>query len=81
MNYSRILVTTAALAALAACQPKTATTAAVADTSPAIATVNGSPITRDLYEFYIKGITRQDLRGTDPAAAHRGPGQPDPRQG
>jgi hypothetical protein len=56
MNYSRILVTATALIALAACQPKTATTAA-ADTSPAIATVNGSPITRDFYEFYIKGIT------------------------
>jgi peptidyl-prolyl cis-trans isomerase C len=57
MNYSRILVTATALAALAACQPKTAAPTAVADTSPTIATVNGSPITRDFYEFYIKGIT------------------------
>jgi peptidyl-prolyl cis-trans isomerase C len=60
MNISRLLLTAAALAALAACQPKPATTAAAgaaADTSPAVATVNGSPITRDFYEFYIKGIT------------------------
>ncbi len=28
-----------------------------ADTSPPVATVNGSPIGRDFYEFYIKGIT------------------------
>ncbi len=56
MNYPRILVTATALAALAACQPKTAAPTA-ADTSPAIATVNGTPITRDFYEFYIKGIT------------------------
>ena len=60
MNHSRILVTAAALAtlaALAACQPKTAATSGPADTSPPVATVNGTPITRDLYEFYIKGIT------------------------
>lgn len=72
MNYSRILVTTAALAALAACQPKTATTTAATDTSPAIATVNGSPITRDMYEFYIKGITGKtsaDLSPQQRAAA------------
>ncbi len=72
MNYSRILVTAAALTALAACQPKTAATTAAADTSPAIATVNGSPITRDFYEFYIKGITGKtsaDLNPQQRAAA------------
>ena len=60
MNHSRLLVTAASLAtmaALAACQPKTASTSGPADTSPPVATVNGTPITRDLYEFYIKGIT------------------------
>ena len=58
MNHSRILVLAIALAALAACQPKTASTpAAAGDTSPPVATVNGTPISRDLYEFYIKGIT------------------------
>jgi peptidyl-prolyl cis-trans isomerase C len=72
MNYSRILVTATALTALAACQPKTATTTAAVDTSPAIATVNGSPITRDFYEFYIKGITGKtsaDLTPQQRAAA------------
>src|SRR6266403_2174640 len=54
MNHSRILLL-AALAALGACQPKTAVT--TGDTSPPVATVNGSPISRDFYEFYIKGIT------------------------
>ena len=54
MNHSRILLL-AALAALGACQPKTAGT--TGDTSPPVATVNGSPISRDFYEFYIKGIT------------------------
>ena len=57
MNHLRVFFLAAALAALAACQPKTGATTAVADTSPAIATVNGSPISRDFYEFYIKGIT------------------------
>jgi len=45
----------AALAALGACQPKSGVT--TADSSPPVATVNGSPIGRDFYEFYIKGIT------------------------
>src|ERR1700687_3178792 len=54
MNHSRILFL-AALAALGACQPKTGVT--TGDTSPPVATVNGSPISRDFYEFYIKGIT------------------------
>ena len=54
MNHSRILLLTA-LAALGACQSKTAGTSG--DTSPPVATVNGHPISRDFYEFYIKGIT------------------------
>jgi peptidyl-prolyl cis-trans isomerase C len=60
MHYSRILFLVAALAALAACQPKgTASTApASSDTSLPVATVNGVPISRDFYEFYIKGITQ-----------------------
>jgi peptidyl-prolyl cis-trans isomerase C len=44
------------LAALAACQSKTSGTSA-SDNSPAVATVNGAPITRNFYDFYIKGIT------------------------
>jgi peptidyl-prolyl cis-trans isomerase C len=54
MNYLRILFPVVALAALAACQPKSAS---VADHSPPVATVNGVPISRDFYDFYIKGIT------------------------
>ncbi|MBV8783211.1 MAG: peptidylprolyl isomerase [Gammaproteobacteria bacterium] len=49
----------AALGALAACQPKggAPATGGSADTSPPVARINGSPISRDFYEFYIKGIT------------------------
>jgi peptidyl-prolyl cis-trans isomerase C len=56
MNHSRVLLLAVTLAALAACQPKTATTAA-APTSPPVATVNGVPISHDFYDFYIKGIS------------------------
>jgi len=66
MNYLRVFFLAAALAALAACQPKTAATATVADSSPAIATVNGSPISRDFYEFYIKGITGKNAADLNP---------------
>ena len=56
MNHSRVLLLAVALAALGACQPKTATTVA-APTSPSVATVNGVPISRDFYDFYIKGLS------------------------
>jgi peptidyl-prolyl cis-trans isomerase C len=56
MNHSRLALVLLTLAALAACQPKTAGTAG-SDNSPAVATVNGVPITRSFWEFYIKGIT------------------------
>jgi peptidyl-prolyl cis-trans isomerase C len=45
---------------LAACQPKTGTTTATVDT---VATVNGSAISRNLYNFYLKGA----LQGKDPS--------------
>ena len=71
MNYSRLIVLATLLAALAACQPKG--TATSADTSPPVASVNGVPITRDFYEFYIKGITQgknsADLTAQQRAAA------------
>src|SRR5215831_15842841 len=54
MNHSRLAVIVLTLMALAACQPRTAATT---DASPAVAKVNGSPITRDFYDFYIKGVT------------------------
>jgi peptidyl-prolyl cis-trans isomerase C len=70
----------APLVALAACQPKAAdtTTAAAAPgggekaatTSAAIAKVNGEAITRDEYEFYVKGVT-QGKSSADLAPAQR----------
>jgi peptidyl-prolyl cis-trans isomerase C len=56
MNHSRPALVLLTLAALAACQPKTAGTVAN-DNSPAVATVNGVPISRSFFDFYIKGIT------------------------
>jgi peptidyl-prolyl cis-trans isomerase C len=58
MNHSRFLpaaIVFAVLAALAACQPKTG--GQTTDNSPPVATVDGTPISRDFYEFYIKGVT------------------------
>src|SRR5437660_2163118 len=63
MKHSRILFL-AALAALAACQPKSGVT--TADTSPPVATVDGSPISRDFYEFHIKGITSKSSSALTP---------------
>jgi peptidyl-prolyl cis-trans isomerase C len=54
MNHSRLALLLLLLAGLAACQPKTS---AVNDNSPPVATVNGAPISRNFYDFYIKGIT------------------------
>jgi peptidyl-prolyl cis-trans isomerase C len=55
MNYARILVVAGVLIALAACQPKGASTS-MADTSPTLATVNGTAITQNFFDFYIKAI-------------------------
>lgn len=67
MNLSRLLLLAAAVGALGACQPKAS---APADASPPVATVNGQPISRDLYEFYVKSVTGKtsadlpaDIRG------------------
>lgn len=61
MKHLRILGLTAALVALAACQQNSSTTGQSSASSPAasptVATVDGTPIDRDAYEFYIKGIT------------------------
>jgi peptidyl-prolyl cis-trans isomerase C len=57
MNYVRILVLASVLTALAACQPKGATTTATADTSPTLATVNGTAITQNFFDFYVKAIS------------------------
>src|SRR6185312_6081568 len=60
MKHPRILCLTAALVALAACQPKSPSGTASessTSTSPTVASVDGTPISRDFYEFYIKGVT------------------------
>ncbi len=70
-NLSRTLLLPAALAlALAACQPKASAPAAATDTSSAVATVNGQPISRDFYEYYVKSLSGKtsaeltpDIRG------------------
>jgi hypothetical protein len=55
MKYSQVLVIVAALGALAACQPKgAATSGGTADTSPALASVNGTPISQNFFDFYVK---------------------------
>src|SRR5882757_7921732 len=70
MNYSRILLL-AGLIALASCQPKTDSGLTTpADTSPPVATVNGTNISQNFFEQYIKAITGK--------AARPGAGQPDP---
>ena len=58
MNYSRILLLAGVLG-LAACQPKTGSgsLSTPADTSPAVATVNGANITQNFFDQYIKAIT------------------------
>jgi peptidyl-prolyl cis-trans isomerase C len=62
MNHSRILLL-AALLALASCQPNagapttTAAGAGAPDNSPPVATVNGTAITRNFFDEYIKAAT------------------------
>jgi hypothetical protein len=71
MNYTRDFIVLA-LAALAACQPKgtapstaappgeharaAAAPATSADNSAPVATVNGTPISREFYNYYAKGL-------------------------
>ena len=55
MNHPPLLLLAVSCAALGACQSKTADTSA--ERSPPVATVDGAPISRDFYEFYIKGVT------------------------
>ncbi|HEY6484415.1 MAG TPA: peptidylprolyl isomerase [Steroidobacteraceae bacterium] len=60
MYYSRALLVAAALA-LTACQPKAAAPGpdASVDHSPAIAVVNGRPISRDFFETYVHAIANR----------------------
>jgi peptidyl-prolyl cis-trans isomerase C len=61
MKHLRILWLVCAIAALAACQSKSpsgaTSQAGSSASSPVVARVNGRPITRAFYEFYIKGLT------------------------
>lgn len=57
MHCHRPLATVLGLALLSACQPKPTAPATPASTSPPVATVNGQPISRELFEFYVKGMT------------------------
>ena len=67
MNYSRVLVVAMALGALAACQPKGAATGGgTADNSPTLATVNGTVITQNFFNFYIKAVTGKDATTLTP---------------
>ena len=55
MNLQRIFVI-AGLLGLAACQGKGTGAQATGGTSAPVATVDGSPIDRDVYDFYVKGV-------------------------
>jgi peptidyl-prolyl cis-trans isomerase C len=67
-KLSRLLLLAAVLGALSACQPKSSAPAA---TSPPVATVNGQPITRDLYDFYLKGATGKTAAEVAPDIRNR----------
>lgn len=57
MNYPRILLL-AGLVGLASCQPKgDSSLSTPADNSPAVATVNGTNISQNFFDQYIKAIT------------------------
>ncbi len=55
MKLQWTLASVGLLIALAACQPKTGADSG-ANLGPAVATVDGRPINREVYEFYVKGI-------------------------
>ncbi len=60
MKPVKIALVSLSVLSLAACQPKAAAPTATVDT---VATVNGTAISRNLYNIYIKGA----LQGKDPA--------------
>jgi peptidyl-prolyl cis-trans isomerase C len=63
MKYHRILLLAGALA-LAACQktdtPETSSANAVTAENPAVATVNGQPITKSFFDFYVRGVSGKE---------------------
>jgi peptidyl-prolyl cis-trans isomerase C len=58
MKSQRMILLALLAAVLAACSPKGAQDS-TASTSPAVATVDGQKIDRDLYEFYAKGVANK----------------------
>src|SRR5581483_9987531 len=66
MNYSRVLVLALTLGGLAACQPKGSATSGGGDTSPTLATVNGTAITQNFFDFYIKAIAGKPASSLSP---------------
>ncbi len=62
MKLFNIALLSLTVLSLVGCQPKAAAPTATVDT---IATVNGTPISRNLYNIYMKGV----MQGKDPATA------------
>jgi peptidyl-prolyl cis-trans isomerase C len=58
MNYARIVVVAGVLAALAACQPKAAAPSAGSDTSNVLVTVNGTPLTENYLDIYVRSLSQ-----------------------
>ncbi len=56
LRLGSLLSMIAVAACLAACQPKGTGSVSAGNQSPPVAVVNGVPIGRDFYEFYVKGI-------------------------
>ena len=66
MKPFKVILLSAAVASLAGCHPNTNTSTGAGTATPAnnVATVNGTPITRNMYDFYIKNA----LQGKDPSS-------------
>jgi peptidyl-prolyl cis-trans isomerase C len=67
-HFPRLLLLAVLLGALSACAPKSS---APADASPPVATVNGQPITRDFFEFYVKTATGKTAAELSPEIRNR----------
>jgi peptidyl-prolyl cis-trans isomerase C len=66
MKPFKVVLVSAAVASLAGCHPGTGTNTGAATATPAnnVAMVNGTPITRNMYDFYIKNA----LQGKEPSS-------------
>jgi peptidyl-prolyl cis-trans isomerase C len=58
MKYARIVAVAGMLTALAACQQNGASSTAGSDTSAVVATVNGTPITENFLDTYVKALSQ-----------------------